>query len=66
MDVVKVLGSERCYLMTDGSKVPFSDRDKIFGNRGAVAEANKIIIAHPAVYGADNKPIKKKRIKRTK
>jgi hypothetical protein len=43
MDVLKVLGSERCYLMTDGSKVPFAERDKIFGKRGKIAVANEIV-----------------------
>jgi hypothetical protein len=47
MDVVKVLGSEKCYLMTDGSKVPFSERDTIFGTKGKIAEANKITIVKP-------------------
>ena len=43
MDVLKVLGSERCYLMKDGTKVPFSERDKIFGKRGKIAIANEIV-----------------------
>jgi hypothetical protein len=50
MDVVKVLGSERCYLMSDGSKVPFSERDKIFGKKGKIAEANKIVVVSGDVF----------------
>jgi len=47
MEVVRVLGSERCYLMDDGTKVPFAERDKIFGKRGNIVQSHEPKIVKP-------------------
>lgn len=47
MEVKRVLGSERCYLMSDGRKIPFSERDRIFGKRGAIIQSQGPVIEKP-------------------
>jgi hypothetical protein len=44
MYVKRVLGSERCYLMSDGSKIPFEEKDKIFGSRGKILQPETKIV----------------------
>jgi len=62
MEVVRVLGSERCYLMSDGSKIPFSERERIFGNRGLIIQSQQPKIVKPSPLAV--KTFTKKRTKR--
>ena len=43
MEVKRVLGSERCYLMSDGSKIPFERKHEIFGKRGKILQEPVIV-----------------------
>ena len=62
MEVKKVLGSERCYLMSDGTKIPFSERERIFGKRGLIIQSQQPKIVKPTETAI--KTFTKKRTKR--
>lgn len=57
MKIVKILGSEKCYLMEDGSKVPFGE----FKNLMIEARKKKILEQKEI-----NRPIKIKKRRRKK
>ena len=55
--IIRVLGSEKCYLMDDGTKVPFAEKGKI------IMPSKKIetVSIDEAVEVLEQKPKKKKR-----
>lgn len=59
MKVLKVLGSERMYLMSDGSKISFDDKEKIF-------KKIETVTIEEAIEVLEQKPKNKRKYKRKK